>query len=79
MEVSSAGEQMLFYILPIAQTPWLYVQIAVVIAWLFLLAFDVRKNGRKGLRVLLLAPLVVAAFWLVMIGNVLDSCATVGC
>lgn len=70
---------MLFYTLPIAQTPWLYVQIAVVITWLLLLAFDVRKNGRKGLRVLLMAPLVVAAFWLVMIGNVLDSCATVGC
>lgn len=30
---------MLFYILPIAQTPWLYVQIAVVITWLLLLAF----------------------------------------
>lgn len=70
---------MLFYILPIAQTPWLYVQIAIAIAWIALLAFDVRKNGRKGLRVLLLTPLVVAAFWLVVLGNALENCASVGC
>jgi hypothetical protein len=70
---------MLFYILPIAQTPWLYLQLVIAVAWIALLVFDVRKNGRKGLRVLLLAPLVVVAFWFVMIGNILDSCGKVGC
>ena len=70
---------MLFYILPIAQPPWLYLQIAIAGAWMALVVFDVRRNGRKGLRTLLPAPLVVAAFWLVAIGNVLDSCAKVGC
>lgn len=70
---------MLFYILPIAEPPWLYLQVAIAIAWIALAVFDVRKNGRKGLRVLLLAPLVVVAFWLAMIGSVLDSCATAGC
>jgi 4-hydroxybenzoate polyprenyltransferase len=70
---------MLLYILPVAEAPWLYLQIAAAIAWITLLVFDVRKNGRKGLRVLLFAPLVVVAFWLAMIGSVLDSCATSGC
>ena len=70
---------MLFYILPIADPPWLYLQVATAVAWIALAVFDVRKNGRKGLRVLLLAPLVVVAFWLAMIGSVLDSCATAGC
>lgn len=59
---------MLFYILPIAEPPWLYLQVAIAIAWIALAVFDVRKNGRKGLRVLLLAPLVVVAcsavFWI---------------
>lgn len=70
---------MLFYILPIAQPPWLYLQILIAGAWIALLVFDVRENGRKGLRTLLLAPLVVVAFWLVMIGNILESCSKVGC
>jgi 4-hydroxybenzoate polyprenyltransferase len=70
---------MLFYVLPIAQTPWLYLQVAIAVASIALLVFDVCKHGRKGFRVLLLAPLVVVAFWLVMIGNILDSCGKVGC
>ena len=70
---------MLFYSLPIAQPPWLYLQIAIASAWIALVVLDVRKNGRKGLRTLLLGPLVVVAFWLVTIGNVLDSCSKVGC
>lgn len=76
---TSGATAMLLYILPVAQAPWLYIQLAVTVAWIALLALDVRKHGRKGLRVLLLAPLVVVAWWLAMVGDVLDHCVAAGC